>query len=368
MNRLLFLLITLTAACVPIYPPPDDGDGGTPLPPPEEPAPMPNDLTFNARLLELRKTHDVYPWFEPYKMIQSDAAPAVKERLKKTHKKPYAVLARELVGVGSHFVPATPASSTRANFDFFLEWGQGSQVVEGATTPIFDDMAIGRADQDWYPYRNGLMLPADFPVTLVADQYGGGTALVEPSTYFLFRGYRLWPKGTISPVQHTYPELAAKGYSLDPFKYQIELDPLAYPGVEQTDTLTFDDEFAIDGISLYFAYDDLFTASGATNPSRTWGWISQNVLLRIDTQGMPLFSDWVSAPLVGTTWRRTSTTFTVPITVPKDTVWTIRMKTDYANAALGGGGALVKMVLHGNKLVQPSAAPSRGTSRHTAKR
>jgi hypothetical protein len=313
-------------------------------PPPGQPV-LADTASFVDLVLERRKVGDPMPWIEPVERQFSNGDPAGTVRDVPASFNQFTMLAESLVGVGGRR-HNTPDSAF--NFDVMHEFGPSATSVPEF---IRDRMAFGTGYADWNEYPGGLVLPMGLQQLVKFRAVDAVPA--APDDVFGFaawRGYRMWPKGAIRPVQRTYQELAREHFRLEPYSRAVSLT-VKTDTTEAAGTLAFTEDYVVDGVSVF--YPD---AAGAEFSH--WGVSAPFVQLKIEPNATPLMDKWVSLPLVGWNLRRTSWNFrAVPLTVDSNTVWTIKAKTRVAGPFLdGGGGATlgpIQVVVYGAKLHPP---------------
>src|SRR5690349_14833665 len=179
-----------------------------PVPPPPKTAQAP---TFLGLVLEYRKVGDPMPWIEPLEraFLPSDPVGTVRDATYTANQ--FTLLAKELVGVGAehHETDMPQAFGSNFAFDVMHEFGAAPTSVPEF---IRDRMLFGTGYSDWNAYPEGLILPQGIQ-QLLKFRAQRNPQLIEGFNiqiwaFAAWRGYRVWPLGTVQPVQKTYDELA----------------------------------------------------------------------------------------------------------------------------------------------------------------
>lgn len=308
--------------------------------------------SFYERLLELRKVADVLPWLEPFEKEFPPGDAAGTERAVTLTFDDYSMLAEEMIGVGSTRTNSNPTlSDNLESFDLSHEFGPKPQTIPEFTR---DKMLLGTGYSDWAVYPEGLYLPKGLQQVIRLRNVSAMAASSPPDPthafFGAFRGYRAWPKGQIYPVQRTYEELARDGYALEPFARTVDI-AVTTTGSETPAKLKFDEDYLVEGINVLYP-----PISSGVGELQLWGQTSAWVQLRIAPTAAPIMppGQWVSLPLVGWQYRRTSWRFRIPLTVSAQTTWvfTTRLRTVNQNANVYDNLTSIQVVIYGSKLVK----------------
>lgn len=318
-----------------------------PRPPPGKPAnpDVPPAASFAERLAEARKVYDPLPWIEPAEK-QFDLVADGTDRGIPNSFSDYPMLVEDLVGVGGERKAALAIPDIIRRFDLMHEFGPSPTTI-----PEFmrDQMMLGTGYSDWNKYPEGLYLPQGLQQVLHVRTVGAVVAGSDGVFFFgAWRGYRLWPRGQIHPAQKTYEEYAREGWHLEPYPRTVTLT-VNNDLSEVNGELTFTEDYVVDGVSVrYPPADGLETAQ--------WGITAPFVQLRIVPTTAPIMppGGFVSVPLVGWNYRRTSWSFKAqPLTVTANTKWKLTTRLRVGSGIFRDGLSSIDVVVYGSKLFPP---------------
>jgi len=313
-----------------------------PVPPPPKTVQAP---TFLGLVLEYRKIGDPVPWLEPLEraFLASDPAGTVRDATYTANQ--FTLLAKELVGVGSEHHETLMPQGFGANFAFDVmhEFGAAPTSVPEF---IRDRMLFGTGYSDWNAYPEGLILPQGIQQLLKFRAHDSPAFIeglnVQVWAFAAWRGYRIWPLGTVQPVQKTYDELARERYRLEPYPRNVTI-PVNTDGTDTNAQLSFTEDYVIDGLSIHYpAADGLEQAH--------WGIDAPFIQFKIEPNATPIMDKYVSLPLVGYNLRRTSWQFDIPLTVNVNTVWNFKVKTRFPAPLWADTLGPIDVVIYGSKL------------------
>lgn len=275
-------------------------------------------MTFREKLEDLRKSFDLYPWVE---FVEKDVAAgaAAGQVVKPTIQKPYAMLVDDITAEGNQHW--NDGADHFASVDFDVKWsvqvGDSPNDDDRLVQPFDVSTAIGTAADGWHHAGNGLFLEKnqrmDFEVT-TGDAIGAGG--LGGRFGFALRAMRLYPAGSIQPVQKTLPELRKDGAKLERYGMGTRLD-LGVSTAEVTSEFIFDRNFVATRMLVRWM-------APADAPA---GFVK----IRIDAD-RSFMGDYASSFLVTTEKPLSSWQPPIPFTIPKNTRWVFRAVQDVAPA------------------------------------
>lgn len=302
--------------------------------------------TYQERLAEVMKTCDVYPWIEVLKLGPVPNGQAAGYTLPAASwKKPYSMLIREFALV-AYKCDIIDLRSLLVDFAYELKLQQQSSIraLSGAM--------LGDALNGWHGFREGLYLPKDEAISFnitTRDENGANGGMV----YLVARGYRLYPKGTISPVQLSRDEHAAAGMRLVPFTYATQI-VLSDPAETYSAEVQFDDDFLIDGVRTSASGHGADTLLDLAASNRYAAIV--DVKLDSDRTIMPVAANRfvVAGPSRNNEWL-----FDLPITVGSGTRFNVEANVaqddlgiNLAAQVTAANPIRLEVVFHGHKLVR----------------
>lgn len=299
--------------------------------------------SFRDRVLQYRKVYDLKPWLEPFDVAFANGEVANTEHDATVDFRSYSMLAKELIGVGGSRTPGL-ANDSLASFDISHEFG-----AQPSTVPQFirDSTLLGTAFWDWNQYPSGIYFPSGTQQRVRVRATDAIPAAVSDTVFFgVWRGYRIWPKGQISPPQKTYEEYAAEGYEFEPYPMKLTL-AVATDGTETPGEILFPEDYVLDGINIRPNVLVQFA-------DQQWGQAQPFVQVKIEPNDGMLMRDYASMPLVGYHLRRTCWNFhEQPLTVHAQTRWSVKTRVKVPGPFHTAVGP-IDVVLHGAKLIPPS--------------
>lgn len=289
------------------------------------------DAKFLERLVELRKQYDLYPWAEVmFATVPAATAegavptPALGMQLTEDF------LVSEFTGKGF----GNGAHNANVSFDVLIRKRIGPNPV-GQAKRSFNARAIfGTESGGWHRLGAGMLLLAGtevlFDVTTKNAISGAG---VTGRFWIIARGYKLRPKGSVTPPQRTIEELSGQ-YILDPYTEGARIavpNSLTAGGYVKHKFL---ESFAITHISLH--------------PTPLGGGVGYLDQVKISPE-IKMMSDFANVlPLAGdSSTLDTAWDFPLPITVKAGSEWELEAK---AEAVAPGGVYDFDFVFHGYRL------------------
>lgn len=194
---------------------------------------------YRGRLETLRKQYDLLPWIEvAQSSLAAQAAPGAIAPF--NVQEAYALCWNEMPFVGWDSGTFTPGGdpiigdlSTSAGL--YNWWtGQGVSQVNQAQNLVLTDDLLGSYADEWVKLQAGARTDVDEPWQSTFQLGGFAGALNGSGTLYTgLRGYRLWDKGTVTPVQHTRRELLEMGKKLQAYTYSKVVTVVFQDGAPQ---------------------------------------------------------------------------------------------------------------------------------------
>jgi hypothetical protein len=303
---------------------------------------------FAARLAELKKTFDVFPWLEVLKLgpaPDSGIATGGYSFLGANWKRPYSMLLREFRVLPFSIDDQVAALATVTVYDlpvdFLYEFGSAKQ----SSQPALVHAIVGSSEKGWHGFGDGLYIAKDRAISF--DITTRGPVNNKGYVYLVGAGYRLYPKGTISPVQHTVEEYVHQGFRLTPFSYVKRIDIAATETVYPA-TMTFPEHFLLEGVRTSvrgFGDDDVQTPGLPAH-------IAANIEIKIDAD-RTMMTDPANRFVVAGHHKQNDWEFEEPITINGGTDWVLSVQIPRV-AGVGqyavAPSIAVEFVFHGHKI------------------
>lgn len=298
--------------------------------------------SFERKLAEVRQRWDVVPWVVVLSQDIDGNAPAG-EPIALTHKEPYAFLVQEITYAGYHEATAPGPLLALSPFRFDLEWktGAGDARQKQLIPQAFGTRGLlGDPATSWHGAGAGLFLEEDHELvfngsTLEACDDGGGRVDI------VLRGYRLYPAGSVAPIQRTWLELERANAELQDHPVGVRVEVPASVAESARTEYRFKEDFVATRLAITTA------DNGGDETSGGYGAYASGLEVFIEAgDARPLMNDFVNRlALVGSS-PRTVWHWPVPITVKKNTRWFFKARHRKAPAVVSN----VDFILHGYDL------------------
>jgi hypothetical protein len=315
--------------------------------------------TFRARVMADRKMYDLSPWIDGYQKqwTVEASATAAPQTFKFQHNQGWDLLVSELVGSNTFQGVGAPVTNTThlaQSIGWQLQLTSGVQGSDLASMALAAEQVLGTVDTEIKRFRTGLRIPANEVRNIIATTRPAGSAVsgigstyatMDHSAWVAFRGYRLFPKGTLTP-QHTYAEYIERGYSFEPYTPVIDAVISNASTTEVSAEFTLPASFACDFVTTRLNYN-----------AANWRELA-NVLVKLEPPGLPIMRDFIPANLLGWYMARTAWQFEQPWSLLKGSVIKARVKLAVPknHSAVGneyGEPARIRIAFHGHNLIAP---------------
>jgi hypothetical protein len=243
-------------------------------------------------------------------------------------------------------------SAAFANFRWAVGAGGAGNTIYQSSVAATTDRLLGRFDDKWVEQGAGVELPASRQLSGTWTQAAlqpaiGGFAASAALLYWGLRGYRLWPKGTLSPPQRTRSEWLAAGKRFEPYQYAVSLSIDTTQNLTAASTqITFDHDFLCRRIRVgnqgALAYKTAQALAG------TWGMTR----FKIGPNGnsVALSSDYAPWQMFEGSSLLTQWEFPIPITIPKDAIWDIQTIVDVVSGTDPNTPVTFEVIFDGEKM------------------
>jgi len=309
--------------------------------------------TYLERLLERRKSVDLYPWAE---LFQGGAAGCLANGAAANSLVTLSVRSPWAMSFGEYTTYSVEHEIVLGPLNAFAEvpgqilFQHGPRSSDQATRAFATQALIGHPHEGWWGLGAGAFFESQDLVTAPWNNIGAvpGAGGLGLQLSVVGRGYREYPKGAISPVQFTRREYAEQGYSFEPYDYGARVTvAAATPVNQQTNAqLTVDRDFLADGLTITMLRGGIPADGSATAVLAG----SPLVLVRVETDRPLMASPGVNRfALVGEPNRRTGWQWLIPVTLPAGQLLNFWVSNPIADVAQLD----VDFVLHGHLLLKP---------------
>lgn len=313
-----------------------------------------NHELFVERLAEIQRTCDVYPWIETLRLgpapedPEAPAPPVPFTFGAASWKRSYGMLVREFgvfaLGTAGHIVSGDTHPSGYVSdlpVDILYEIDNERQ----SSMPVLSRSMLGDLDRGWHGVPEGLYLrkqsQINFEITTRGRVYGEGYV------YLVARGYRLYPKGIVSPVQLTKDEHRHFGRRLRPFNFAMRLQlGVAGSNDKATAKLLITDDFLATGVrssSTGMGTDAVLEPDGVGN-------LGHAIEMRIKTD-REMMSGPSARMLVAGPSKSNEWTWDLPVTLEAGTEIEVEVQlADIADWGFNGATVEVEVIFPGYKI------------------
>lgn len=306
------------------------------------------DHSFADRLADIQRTCDVFPWIEVMRLgpapadAEAPAPPVPYTFTGAAFKRSYSLLIREF-GLLAYSRGIDPGLASGVVTDLPVDIQVEVESVRQSSHPILSRASLGDLDRGWHGFRDGLYVPRETQVSF--DITTRGRVYSQGWVYLAARGYRLYPKGTISPVQHSEEEHRQMGMKLVPYSYT---QSVALEGTETgRASLLISDDFLAFGVRTSAPGIGTYPSDAPMGPGDTGG-VGQAIMLRLAMDRL-LMSGPTARMLAAGPTRFNAWDWDHPVTIAANTTMDIEASLDHGYST-NGELVEVQVVVHGYKL------------------